>query len=68
MNRLALRTMALAIGGFVMFGLGSRAAELEVGAHPAVVVRHLHEATADGDRGARAEVTRHLRELPLFLR
>lgn len=32
MNRLALRTMALAIGGFVMFGLGSKAAELEVGA------------------------------------
>lgn len=31
MNRLALRTLALAIGGFVMFGLGSRAAELEVG-------------------------------------
>ena len=32
MNRFALRTMALAIGGFVMFGLGSKAAELEVGA------------------------------------
>jgi peroxiredoxin Q/BCP len=31
MNHLALRTLALAIGGFVMFGLGSKAAELEVG-------------------------------------
>ena len=32
MHRLAARTLALAIGGFIMFGLGSRAAELEVGA------------------------------------
>ena len=32
MNRLALRTLALALGGFVMFGFGSKAAELEVGA------------------------------------
>ncbi len=32
MTRLARRTLALAIGGFTMFGLGSRAAELEVGA------------------------------------
>lgn len=32
MTRLARRTLALAIGGITMFGLGSRAAELEVGA------------------------------------
>lgn len=32
MNSLARRALALAIGGFVMFGFGSKAAELEVGA------------------------------------
>jgi peroxiredoxin Q/BCP len=31
MTQLARRTLALAIGGITMFGLGSRAAELEVG-------------------------------------
>ena len=31
MTQLARRTLALAIGGFIMFGLGSKAAELEVG-------------------------------------